>query len=234
MPSPSTALDIIKAAMRHIGAIATGETPSAAEATDGLASLNDVIETWNTDGLLVYESAVQSFTTTPAQAAYTIGPSGQFVTARPVEIEGVYASYLGVDYRVAEWTYDQYQSATIKATGALYPTRYAYINDFPNGRLFLWPVPSVAITLNISVQTQLAYPANLATVLSLPPAYARALQWELAAEMAPSYGYQFSQDQKDLLRSSKAAVKKSNHSGTVSRLDQALLRRHAATWQAGW
>ena len=220
--------------MRHLGVIATGETPTAAEADDGLKSLNDVLETWNTDGLMVYTSAVQSFTTTPAQAAYTIGPTGQFVTARPVEVQGVYASYLGVDYRVAPWTYDQYQSATIKATGALYPTRYAYINDMPDGRIFLWPVPSVAITLNIEIQTQLTYPANLATVLTLPPGYMRALQWDLAAELAPSYGLQLTSQQIAMVNGTKAAVKKSNHTGTVSRLDQGLLRRHAATWQAGW
>jgi hypothetical protein len=163
-----------------------------------------------------------------------VGPTGQFVTARPVVLQGVYASYLGVDYRVAEWTYDQYQSATIKATGALYPTRYAYINDFPNGRLFLWPVPSIAITINLEIQTQLAYPATLATVLTLPPGYARALQWSLAAELAPSYGLELTRQQIAMVTGTMAAVKKANHTGTVSRLDQQLLRRYTATWQAGW
>jgi hypothetical protein len=221
--------------MRHLGVIATGETPSAAEAADGLASLNDVLETWNIDGMMVYNSTVTAFTTVPNVASYTVGPTGAFVTVkpRPVAITGVYGSYQGVDYRVAEWTYDQYMSATVKATSALYPTRYSYVNEFPNGRLFLWPVPAVAITLNINIQTQLDALDTLADVISLPPGFMRALAWDLAAEIAPQYGLQLTAQQIAMVNGTKAAVKKANHTGTVSRLDASLSRGRLITWQGG-
>lgn len=235
MPSPSTALDIIKAAMRQIGVIATGETPRAAEAADGLSALNDVLETWSTEALTVYGNIAQAFTTTANVGSYTIGPSGALVTtsARPVRIDGMYASYLGVDYIITEWTYAQYMAVTVKQTGATFPTRYAYVNDFPNGRLLLWPVPVVAITLNIDIAVQLTAAASLATSLSLPPGYARALQWELAAELASQYGMQLNATQQAMVRASKAAIKKANHVGTVSRMDPALIGGPLPTWQGG-
>lgn len=233
MPSPSTALELIKAAMRQIGVIATGETPSAAEATDGLSALNDVLETWNTEALSVWTDAVLPFVATPNVGTYTVGPSGAFVTARPVRILSIYSSYLGVDYPATEWTYEQWQSVAVKATAATYPERYAYVNDFPDGRLFLWPVPAVAITLYLGVQTQLSNVASLATAITYPPGYYRALQWSLAAELSAQYGVTLSAQQIAMANGTKAAIKRANRVSTVSGMDIALTRRRVTTWQGG-
>jgi hypothetical protein len=235
MPTPTTALEIIKTAMRLIGVIATGETPSAAEAADGLSALNDVIETWNTEGMTVYGSIATAFTATPNVGSYTIGPTGAFVTAspRPVRIDGVYASFQGVDFPVQQWTYDQYMGAAVKATASTYPTRYAYVNTFPNGQIYLWPVPAVAITLNLDIAVQIGAITSLATALTFPPGYARALQWELAAELAPQYGIELTATQVALARNAKAAIKKANHVPSVSRMDMVLTNGILPTWQGG-
>jgi len=236
MPAGITALALITNAMRKLGVIATGETPSAAEAADGLAALNDVKESYNIEGLTLWDRAAQSFILTPGTATYTIGPSGALVTTplRPVEIEGVYGSFNGVDYRVAQWTYDQYLAATVKADSALYPQRYAYINHYPNGQLFLWPTPAQAITLNIDYFEQIASVTSLATVMALPPGYVRALQWELAAELAPDYGVQLNETQAIGIRSSKALLKKSNRRASVSRIDGMLLDNTIPTFRGGY
>jgi hypothetical protein len=225
MPTGITALELIKNSMRKLGVIATGETPTAAESTDALAALNDVIESYNIEGLTLWDRVAQSFTLVPGTASYAIGPSGALVTTplRPVEIKGVYGSFNGVDCRAAEWTYDQYLAASVKATSELFPQRYAYINHYPNGRLFLWPTPAQAITLNIDYFEQIAALTSLATVMAFPPGYIRALQWELAGELAADYGVSINETQAVGIRSSKAMLKKSNRRPSVSRMDRSLL-----------
>ena len=57
----TTAGDQINAALRLIGQLAEGETPSAATSQDALAALNQMIDSWNTDRLLVYTTQTQVF-----------------------------------------------------------------------------------------------------------------------------------------------------------------------------
>lgn len=52
-----SALDHIKAALRQIGAIASGETPSAEQGRDGLAALNAMLEQWLIEPNMTYAPA---------------------------------------------------------------------------------------------------------------------------------------------------------------------------------
>jgi hypothetical protein len=53
-----TARDIITGALKKIGALASGETLSASEASDGLAELNRMLGSWRTEGSLVQISEI--------------------------------------------------------------------------------------------------------------------------------------------------------------------------------
>jgi hypothetical protein len=234
MPSPSTALELIKAAMRQIGVIATSETPTAAEAADGLSALNDVLETWTTEALSVWTDLTLPFTATAGVGAYSIGPTGTFVTARPVRILSLYSSINGVDYPAQEWPYEQWQAVAVKATSSTWPERYAYLNDFPDGRLFLWPVPATALQLNIGVQQQLTAVPSIATTITYPPGYYRALQWSLAAELSSQYGVTLTGQQIAMVNGTKAAIKRANRISSVSRLDRSLLLGPNYSLRGGW
>jgi hypothetical protein len=103
MPSPSSAYDLIRGAMRLINALAPGETPTATEAQDGLAVLNDLLETMSTESLSVWGQANQPFQTVAGQAVYTIGTGGNWDTARPIDITDAFCSLNGIDYPVKPW-----------------------------------------------------------------------------------------------------------------------------------
>ncbi|MBU6232388.1 hypothetical protein KGP36_07175 [Patescibacteria group bacterium] len=47
----TTALDVIRAAMRKIGLLASGQEPSANEAKDALECLNDMLASWEAKGV---------------------------------------------------------------------------------------------------------------------------------------------------------------------------------------
>lgn len=69
----TTALDLVTGALRGIGALAAGETPSPGDASDALQVLNDMLESWSTDHLFVYASVENILTWTPGQYQYTVG-----------------------------------------------------------------------------------------------------------------------------------------------------------------
>ena len=70
-------IDIISRAMKDIGALAAGETPAPAESQDAFDMLNDMIDQWSNEQMMVYYKTEIIFTLTAGQTQYTIGPGGQ-------------------------------------------------------------------------------------------------------------------------------------------------------------
>ena len=83
----TTAGDQINGALRLLGILAEGETPSAATSQDALSALNQMIDSWNTERLMIYNTIDQVFLWTPGLLTQTLGPTGDFVGDRPVMLD---------------------------------------------------------------------------------------------------------------------------------------------------
>jgi hypothetical protein len=70
-------IDIISRAMKDIGALASGETPTPEEAQDAFDMLNDMLDQWSNEDMMTYYKTEIVFPITPGQTQYTIGPGGQ-------------------------------------------------------------------------------------------------------------------------------------------------------------
>ena len=81
----STVRDLITAALLDLGALASGESPTAPEAQDAFRRLNLLLETWRLESLLVYAIDTVTKVLTGA-ASYTWGPGGDIDTTRPVHL----------------------------------------------------------------------------------------------------------------------------------------------------
>jgi len=86
MPSPTTALDIIRGSLALTNAVGIDQTLTNAETTQALSVFNDLLEIFNTRKLAVWGVADQTFSTVAGQTTYTIGAGGDWNTARPVWI----------------------------------------------------------------------------------------------------------------------------------------------------
>jgi len=71
------ALDIISRALKDIGALEAGETPSADAVQDAFDMLNDMVGQWSNEDMMVFYKNEIIFPITPGQTQYTIGPGGQ-------------------------------------------------------------------------------------------------------------------------------------------------------------
>lgn len=68
-------IDIISRALKDIGAIANGETPTPDEAQDAFDMLNDLIDQWSNENFMVFNVTEIIFPVISGQTQYTIGPN---------------------------------------------------------------------------------------------------------------------------------------------------------------
>lgn len=230
----TTALELITASMRLATILASGETPTADEAVDGLKSLNDILEDWSTQKLAVYEQNNEQFALVVGTATYTIGPAGTFNTRRPIRIGQSFVRLNGADFPVTQWSLEEYNSVAVKTVGGI-PERYVYLNDYPLGQIILYPVPAATSTLFLDTDVLLAFPLTLATVLSFPPGYEKALRFNLAMDLGPEYGVTPPAWVGAEAAKTLGNIKRANRRRVVSSYDSTLLGEPAfAYWQRGY
>jgi hypothetical protein len=223
-----TGRDLVTASLRLIGAIAPGESLEASEATDGLASINRMLDSWSNEGLLIYSNAKETFTLTPGTQSYTMGPSGNFNTTRPQKIEQVLLQInttpVSTEYQCEILSLDEWTRILQKQISTPYPNS-VYINySYPLATLEFYPVPSVAYGLVIYSWKTLSRITGLDTTISLPPGYEEALIYNGSIRLAPEYGKTVSQEVAMVATDSKAAIKRINFEPAYLRCDDGMVK----------
>jgi len=207
----TTALDMIKRSLRMLGVYSAGETPSAEESTDALAVLNSMIEGWANESLLIYAQASDTIPLAAGVYQKTVGPTGDIVTARPVEVlQSSYILYQGVSYPLAIATLTDYNAIPVKTQIQGIPVDLYVLATYPNIALTLWPLPAGDMTLILQSNKQLQSFTSLTDVLTMPPGYERAIVHSLAEELGPDYQVAVSPDISRKASMARKALKRTN------------------------
>lgn len=222
MPSPIAVPTLVNSALRLIGVVGSGENATPEELDDALLCLNDLYENWSTEKLSVWGAVNQTFALVPGQATYTIGPGGDFATTRPVYINDSYTTFSGIDTPVRSISQDEFNRISLKDMQQPVVEELLYVNDFPLGRITVWPVPSAAATITLSISRTLAGTITATDSLSGPPGFLKAMRFCLAVELAPEFGAEASSTVLQVAVDSKGDYKKSNMTEVVARYDDAL------------
>lgn len=128
-----TAQELINQALRTIGALASGESPSAEESNDALAALNQLIASWSAQALPIYQITRSAIALTGA-ASYTLA-------TRPVKIKAAAISTtatMSLPLKIAtppEWA--EYMD---KASTADFGELLFYEDGYPLGRIHIAPI----------------------------------------------------------------------------------------------
>lgn len=223
----ATAQTVINRALRLIGALDPEESPTTNETANVLEALNGLIDSWRNDRLIVWSIATVTKTLTPADGTYTIGNSADINTTRPVRIEGAYVTQSGTDYPVEVISEAAYRAIPDKTTQSDLPQFVYYDPAVANGTIYLWPVPSAANVLTLSVWAPISTLATAGTTVTLPPGYERALASNLAIDIAPEFQKTASQEVAKMARESLAAIKKSNIRPIIAQMEMATGRRYS-------
>lgn len=208
-----TVRELIKSSLRLIGAIASGETPSADEFTDSLSALNGMLGSWSNQSLLINSKKREVFNLVSGQQAYTIGTGGNFNTVRPTTILGAAILKTGSDpFESPLDLINQQQWAEIlnkDTAGSLSQKLYAE-GTFPLETINLWPKPDASDQIVIYSQKPLTTFISANDEVSFPVGYDRALRYNLAVELAPEFGRQLSPEIMAIAIESKSEIKALN------------------------
>ncbi len=229
-----TGQELIASSLRLIGVLASGETPSNAEATDGLTALNDVIESWSNEQLLIPDKVREVFPLVANQRVYTMGIGGNFNTSRAMEIENCLIQLVAnspvLELPMEILNKDQYASILLKTMTSDFPLYMYNDGNYPLDNINIFPVPtSSANNIVLYSWKPLTAIATLTTSLSVPPGYKRALRYALALELSSEYGKTLSDTTIAQAIESKAVIKRTNAKPYYLQVDQAI-RATPAVW----
>lgn len=228
----TTSLDTIKRSLRMLGVYSTGEDPSAEESQEALAALNGMLALMSGTGL-VYVKSLDTISLTANDTSITVGPSGETVTGRPVQVLGEsYIDLGGVSYPLQVLTLDQYNAASVKATTGI-PVGIWPQMDMPDITLTFWPVPSEAMTLNLWSNKVLTGDLDLTTILAFPPGYDDLLAYLLAESLAPEYEVEVPAAVMRGAGRARRIIKRLNFQVPLQRLPVEVCGPYYANWRSG-
>jgi len=222
----TSAGDQINGALRLIGQLAEGETPSAATSDDALTAMNQMLDSWSSERLSVFSTQDQVFTWPASTKSRTIGPTGNFVGNRPVLLDD--ATYFrdpsnNISFGIKIINQQQYDGIAVKTVTSTYP-QVIWVNmDMPNMDMYIYPVPTKALEWHFISVTELVEPATLATTLVIPPGYLRAFRFNLACEIAAEFGVEPPATVQRIAMSSKRNIKRINNPDDVMSLPYSIV-----------
>ena len=181
-------------------------------------AMNQMIQSWNTERLSVYGTMDQVYTWPAYEMTRTIGPTGDFVGERPIEIDD--ATYFkdpssGLSFGVKLINQQQYDGIAFKTVTSTYPQVLWVNNSFPNMTMTIYPVPIKALEWHIISVETLHEVSSVATDVYFPPGYLRAFRYNLAMELAPEFGVEPSPQVQRIAMTSKRDLKRINFPGDL-------------------
>lgn len=190
----TTVGDLITLALQDSGVFGDGQVPSATDSNNALTRLNWLVAQWNRKRWLIYDLTSVGVTSTGAES-YSVGPGGDFNTARPDRLEdGNFLRQLNtgnsqqVDYPLELLgSKEDYNRIRLKSMGT-WPSAVFYDSNWPLGQVFFWPVPqATTYELFILVKNQISQFDSLTQTINLPPEYEVALSYNLQARLRLAY-----------------------------------------------
>lgn len=181
-------LTILTDAFAALNIYGANELPSPEDAELARGLLNTIFDDWNADRPAVYCQQFSTFAFTPSLSPHTIGPTGTWVVSqRPVSIDKASWISNGVftDIPVSsdpEW----YNTLPVPGQTSAFPLGGYYEPNWPNGNLWLYPVPTVAYA--VELMTRVVLGAVLLTdTFSMPPGYRSAVTLTLEEALISAF-----------------------------------------------
>lgn len=232
-----SARDLITKAMREIGVLGARQQPSPEDLKEGLDTLNAWVTDLDTQRASIFMVKREVFSLTAGTASYTIGPGGTWNTIRPLYIDAVglildRTAALPVEIPLGAPASDQeWQRVVAKTLSTTYPSVVYYDRGFEGtglARVWVHPIPSVSVS---DVVLYLPRPmqefADLSTLYAFPPGYERAIEVNLALELAPMFEKEPPQMLLEKARRAMESIKRANRRPRILRVDPALTGRAA-------
>lgn len=184
--------DIIKRALRLIGVLPQGESPSTDQVTEASLALNGLVKAWQADGMPLWAIRTSSFTLT-ATSSYTVGIGQTVSISKPLKVLQAWNrnTTSNVDVPMRILTKDEYNRLGNK-TSTGNPIQLYYDPGIDTGTIYLFPVPDTTSIANQTIyfthqRTFEDFDSSTDTP-DFPQEWYDAVVYGLACRLAPEYG----------------------------------------------
>lgn len=198
---------LIAGALRMIGAVAQGETPTATQVTEAAEALNLMVKAWEADGMPLWGLEEYDMTLT-ATGVYRIG-SGQTVNIpKPLRVIQAWNTTNNIDTPMRILTKSEYNTLGNKQSVGT-PIQCYYDPQLNYGDLHLFPIPDATVATNYTVSFIYQRPFEDFVASGdnpdFPQEWLEALKYGLAVRLAPEYGLPI--EQRQALRAEAKEIK---------------------------
>ena len=181
---PVTAGQLIYDAYRALGVLRPGQRTSPEGQEDARGILNDMVDSWNTESLMIPSLRRDVYPLTAGVDAYTLGPGGTLGGDRPQRVTSAALVTCGCGCGCSGGgctnlaLLSGWQDCTTRSG--------IYIdNAYPDVNVHIHPAPLAGQSLALQSWATLRGFADLGSTYGFPPGYALALRWNLALQLAP-------------------------------------------------
>jgi len=153
-----------------------------------------MLDEWQADGLKIFTENISTFPFVLGTQTYTLGTGGNFNMARPAHIDRMGCQILSNPTQPSEVPItlldkDGWANVRVKNISGSYPLFCYPDYAFPLMNLSFWVIPGLASNVVIYSWAPLStWPDLNTTDVTFPPAYLKAIRYNLAKEIAPEFG----------------------------------------------
>lgn len=191
---------IITSALRMIGAIAQGESPTATQISEAAEALNIMIKAWEADGMPLWGLEESDITLVAGVNLYQIGIGKSVNIPKPLKVIQAWNrdTVSNVDIPMRIITKQEYNILGNKTTSGN-PIQIFYQPMLDYGELHVFPTPSAQEATQNKIY--LVYQRPFEDFLisgnnpDFPQEWLEAIKYGLAARLAPEYGMPLEQRQ---------------------------------------
>jgi len=201
--------DLIKGALRKIGVVAQGESPTPDQTTEAAFALNLLVKSWEADGMPLWALRTTPITLIAGKNTYTMGVGQEIDTDKPLKLIQAWNRSTGnIDIPMRLLTKQEYNILGNKATSGK-PIQLYFEPGVTSSDIHLFPTPAAADVLESTIYVVYQRPYtdfNVSTdAPDFPQEWYDAVLYGLAVRLAPEYGVPL--DQRQLLGREAADIK---------------------------
>lgn len=183
--------DIITAALRKLGVIAAGQSPSTDNITDGAMALNMLIAKYRSIGMPLWARKTYSFSPTLNTATYQIGLGKTLNTAYPLHILQAYRQDSGSTTKINMQVIPNFNYNLYPTSSGGNPIQLTYQPLINYGEISVWPTPdatATSSTITIIYQAPFEYFNSATDTMAFPEEWYLPVVYNLAVLLAPEWG----------------------------------------------
>jgi hypothetical protein len=187
--------ELIAAAIRKTGRLASGQVPSTQQYTDGAQALNAIVAQLQTLGMPLWGRTSTQFALTLDTGTYTIGSGLTINVPAPLKIYQAFAVNTanspdtGTEMQIVS-LFDNTLSVT-ETSGSL-PTQLSYQPKIDAGLITIWPKPDATAVSDIQIKIIYQRPFEMFTAsgetMDIPKEWHQVVIYSLAVALAPEWG----------------------------------------------